>query len=234
MRYNKVLKNKEVVHLADYRVLNHESPEVQYLQKKDKRLAKLISMVGEIRYEPHDGNSYAFMVHEIIEQMLSVKAGQKIYGRLEDLCEGEITPERIEALSDEQIRATGTSTAKVEYIRNITKAVYDGILDDERLSLLSDADVIRELTSIRGIGKWTAKMYLMFVLDRPDLLPIEDGAFLQVYRWLYKTDDCSEKSVSKRCKKWSPYSTTASRFFYRALDAGFTKEEFHLFKTMGE
>ena len=234
LRYNKTLKNEEVVHLADYRVLNHKSPEVQYLQKKDKRLAKLISMVGEIRYEPHDGNSYAFMVHEIIEQMLSVKAGQKIYGRLENLCEGEITPERIEALSDEQIKATGTSTAKVEYIRNITKAVHDGVLDDERLSRLSDADVIRELTSIRGIGKWTAKMYLMFVLDRPDLLPVEDGAFLQVYRWLYKTNDCSEKSVYKRCKKWSPYSTTASRFFYRALDAGFTKKEFHLFKMMEE
>lgn len=216
--------------MADYRVLNHDSPEVQYLLKKDKRLAKLISMVGEIRYEPHDGNSYAFMVHEIIEQMLSVKAGQKIYGRLEELCGGTITPARIEALTDEQIRATGTSTAKVEYIRNITKALHDGILDDDRLSQLSDAEVIRELTSIRGIGKWTAKMYLMFVLDRPDLLPVEDGAFLQVYRWLYKTDDCSEKSVLKRCKKWSPYSTTASRFFYRALDAGMTKEEFHLFK----
>ena len=220
--------------MPDYRVLNHDSPEVQYLQKKDKRLAKLISMVGEIRYEPHDGNSYAFIVHEIIEQMLSVKAGRRIYERLEALCDGEISPAKIDALSDDQIRATGTSTAKVEYIRNITKATHDGIFDDTRLGAMSDNDVIRELASIRGIGKWTAKMYLLFVLDRPNLLTVEDGAFLQVYRWLYKTDDCSEKSVYKKCKKWSPYSTTASRFFYRALDAGLTKEEFHLFKKIGE
>ena len=220
--------------MAELCKISLDSPEVQYLCKKDKRLAKLINMVGEICYEPHDGNSYAFMVHEIIEQMLSVKAGRRIYERLESLCDGEITPQRIDGLSDEQIRSTGTSSAKVEYIRNITKATHDGILDDNRLRGLSDHDVIKELTSIRGIGKWTAKMYLMFVLDRPNLLPVEDGAFLQVYRWLYKTDDCSEKSVYKKCKKWSPYSTTASRFFYRALDAGMTKEEFHLFKTRGE
>lgn len=216
--------------MAERIIIKLDSPEVIYLCNRDRRLAKLISMVGEISYEPHDGNSYAFMVHEIIEQMLSVKAGRRIYDRLESLCGGEVTPQKIDGLSDEQIRSTGTSSAKVEYIRNITKASYDGIFDDNRLSHLSDSDVIKELTRIRGIGKWTAKMYLMFVLDRPNLLPVEDGAFLQVYRWLYKTNDCSEKSVYKRCKKWSPFSTTASRFFYRALDAGLTKKEFHLFK----
>ena len=216
--------------MAERIVITCDSPEVLYLSAKDKRLAKLISMVGEISYEPHDGNSYAFMVHEIIEQMLSVKAGRRIYDRLSLLCHGEVTPDNVDALSDEQLRSTGTSSAKVKYIRNITQAARDGILDDARLNLMSDEEVIRELTKIRGIGKWTAKMYLMFVLDRPNLIPVENGAFLQVYRWLYKTKDCSEKSVYKKCKKWSPYATIASRYFYRALDAGFTKDEFHLFK----
>ena len=83
--------------MAERIVITCDSPEVLYLSAKDKRLAKLISMVGEISYEPHDGNSYAFMVHEIIEQMLSVKAGRRIYDRLSLLCHGEVTPDNVDA-----------------------------------------------------------------------------------------------------------------------------------------
>lgn len=210
--------------------LDMDTPSVQYLCKKDKRLAKVISMVGPISYVPHDEDTYAFLIHEIIEQMLSVKAGQKIYDRLENLCGGHVSPEKINMLSDDEIRTIGTSSSKVKCIRNVTDAVISGDLDFEMLDTLSDEEVILSLTKLHGIGKWTAKMFLMFVLERPDILPAEDGAFLQTYRWAYKTDDCSEKSVYKKCKKWSPYSSIASRFFYRALDAGMTKEEFHLYK----
>ena len=69
-----------------------------------------------------------------------------------------------------------------------------------------------------------------FVLDRQDILSTTDVAFLQVYEWIYKTDDRSKTSVEKKCKKWKPYSSTAARYFYRILDGGYTKEEFHLFK----
>lgn len=95
---------------------------------------------------------------------------------------------------------------------------------------MSDEQIIKRLTSIHGIGNWTAKMYLIFVLNRPDILPFEDGAVLQVYGWMYKTDNCTKTSITKRCKKWKPYSSLASRYLYRALDYGFTKKEFHLFK----
>lgn len=210
--------------------LDINSPPIQYLCKKDKRLAKVISMVGPITYSPHEDDPYRFLIHEIIEQMLSVKAGQKIFSRLEELCAGNVNPDNISALTDEQIRSTGTSNAKVEYIRNLTNALESGTLSFDTLSVMADKDVIREMTKIRGIGTWTAKMYLMFVLDRPDILPVEDGAFLQGYRWAYKTADCKPVSVIKKCKKWKPYSSIAARFFYRALDMGLTKEEFHLFK----
>ena len=91
--------------------IDMSTPSVQYLCKKDKRLAKVISMVGSISYVPHEEDAYAFLVHEIFEQMLSVKAGQKIYSRLEELCGEEISSVRIAALIDEQIRSTGTSNA---------------------------------------------------------------------------------------------------------------------------
>ena len=210
--------------------LNMDHPAVQYLCNKDKRLAKVIGMVGPITYVPHNDAIYPFLVHEIIEQMLSVKAGQKIYARLESLCDGDVTPDRINSLSDDEIRGIGTSSSKVKCIRTITEAVLCGDLDFDKMRMLSDEEVIQHLTNFHGIGKWTAKMFLIFVLARPDVLPVEDGAFLQTYRWVYKTDNCDEDSVYKKCRKWKPYSSIAARFFYKALDAGMTKKEFHLFK----
>lgn len=216
--------------MSELITLNMETPSIQYLCGKDRRLAKVISMVGEIEYALHTEDAYSFLVHEIIEQMLSVKAGAKIYGRLEALCGGIITPDAVNALSDEQIRSVGTSGSKVSYIRSLTNAVENRDLVFDELITMPDERVIKTLTAIRGIGKWSAKMYLIFALDRQDILPTEDVAFLQSYEWLYKTKDRSEETVKKKCKKWSPYSSIAARYLYRALDMGLTREEFHLFK----
>lgn len=212
-------------------ILDMDSTEIVYLCKKDKRLAKVISLVGTLEYAPRNAeDGYAFLIHEIIEQMLSIKAGRKIYSRLEELCNNKVSPQNISSLSIEDIRSTGTSAAKAKYIQNVTKAVLSGSLDLPELEKLSDTEVMKRLTSIQGIGNWTAKMYLIFVLNRPDVLPYEDGAFLQSYRWMYKTNDSSMESVKKKCQKWKPYSSIASRYLYKALDMGLTKAEFHLFK----
>lgn len=211
-------------------VLDETSPAIQHLCKRDKRLAKVIKMVGPITYEVESKDPYAFLVHEIIEQMLSIKAGAKIYGRLKDLCDGEVLPERIDQLTDEQIKSIGTSNSKVSYIRSLTDKVISGEFNLETFEHLDDDEVYKKLLSLRGIGSWTAKMYLIFVLDRQDILPYEDAAFLQSYEWMYKTEDRSKESITKKCKKWKPYSSIAARYLYRALDMGLAKEEFHLFK----
>ena len=209
--------------------LTDSSPSIQHLCKRDKRLAKIIGMIGDISYKPYD-DPFKFLVHEIIEQMLSVKAGRKIYSRLEEMCNGAITPETINNFSANEIQAIGTSSAKAQYIKDLANSVVHKDLEFETLDRLPDKEVIKELTKLRGIGEWTAHMYLIFVLDRQDILPTTDVAFLQVYEWLYKTDDRSKTSVEKKCKKWKPYSSIATRYFYHALDEGYTKEEFHLFK----
>lgn len=216
--------------MRDVLILDSTSASIKYLCQKDKRLNKVISDIGPISYTPHTDDAYSFLVHEIIEQMLSVKAGAKIYERLEALCGGVVTPDTVKALSDEEIKGIGTSSFKVGYIRSLTNAVDTGELVFEDLADMSDLQVIKKLTAIRGIGKWSAKMYLIFALDRQDILPTEDVAFLQSYEWLYKTKDRSEDVVKKRCKKWSPYSSIAARYLYRALDMGMTKDEFHLYK----
>lgn len=209
--------------------LNSESAAIQYLSQKDKRLSKVFEMVGEITYTPHT-DSYAFLVSEIIEQMLSTKVASRIYNNLESLCGGCITPKSIMTLSGDQLHGCGISKAKVKYIQCLTEAVLNGQLYFPDLRNCSDAEVKKQLMTIRGIGSWSAKMYLIFVLDRRDVLPYEDGAFLQSYAWLYKTNDLSKESIIKRCKKWSPYSSIAARYMYKVLDMGYTKEEFHLFK----
>ena len=209
--------------------LNADSRPIQYLCSKDKRLAKVISTIGDISYTRHD-DPYVFVIHEIIEQMLSVKAANAIFERLQTLCGGYITAEKISDLSDADIKTIGTANSKIKYIRSVTNTVLQDSSFFTELESLSDAEVYTRLRSLHGIGSWTAKMYLLFVLDRQDVLPYEDVAFLQSYKWLYKTDDCSPASIQKRCKKWKPYSSIASRYMYRALDTGLTKEEFHLYQ----
>jgi 3-methyladenine DNA glycosylase/8-oxoguanine DNA glycosylase len=91
------------------------------------------------------------------------------------------------------------------------------------LARQSDGEIMKHLTSLRGIGSWSAKMYLIFVLNRLDILPYEDGAFLQAYKWLYDTEDVKPASIIYQCKPWKPYSSLAARYLYRALDAGMVK-----------
>lgn len=210
-------------------VLDSKNESVIFLCRKDKRLAKLINTIGPLTYTPHT-NPYKFLVHEIIEQMLSVKAGAKIFERVNNLCSGEITLQAIVNLTDDQLRLTGMSRNKVGYIRALNQSLLSKELVFDDLVCLSDDQVVKKLTAIKGIGTWTAKMFLIFVLNRNDILPFEDTAFLQAYRWLYKTNDLNKASIMNKCKKWKPYSSIASRFLYRALDSGLTKQEFHLFK----
>lgn len=210
--------------------LDQKSPAIIHLCKRDKRLAKVISIVGPITYMTYEGQEFSFLVREIIEQMLSKKAAENINQRLVDLCGGTVTPEIITQVSNERIQSIGTSKPKVTYIKNLAQAVATGTVDFKALKDAPNHEVIKALTSVKGISLWTAKMYLIFVLDRQDILPYEDVAFLRSYKWMYKTEDTTPAAIKKKCQKWAPYISTGSRYLYRALDMGLTKNEFHLFK----
>ena len=215
--------------MANLHILNKRHPAVQYLCTKDKRLAKLIDMVGEIEYRTQP-DCFARLIRSIINHMLSNKVAYVIGSRVVALCRGSITPENLLKLNREQLRGTGLSYTKADNILGIAKAATDGSLDFTNFPNMTDEEVMKELTRLRGIGAWSAKMFLIFTLNRMDVLPFEDVAFLQTYAWLYKTDDLRPIMVIKRCKKWRPYSSIAARYFYYALDMGLTKQEFHLFK----
>lgn len=208
----------------NYVALTMDSPPIKHLCEKDKKLKVLIEAIGPMSYELHNNDSYSFLIHEIIEQMLSKKAGQKIYERLVNLCDGKVTPEKVSTLSFEEIKSIGTANSKVAYIQSVTTSILNNEIDLESLTYKSDEEVYKELTKLKGIGSWTAKMYLIFVLDRQDILPTEDMAFLQSYKWLYNARKLDKTTIERNCKKWKPYSSIASRYLYRALDGGLTKK----------
>lgn len=210
------------------KVLNADTSAVKILCARDKRFARLVQMIGAVEYYTHEDGPFSFLVHEIVEQMLSIKAGEKIFSRIAELCGGKVTAKKIVKLSAEDLRATGVSTRKAEAILGLAKSVVSGELNLESLENLSDPEVTKKLMELRGIGSWTAKMYLIFVLDRSDVLPFEDITFLAAYKWLYNTEDVSRTAIEKRCKKWKPYSAVAARFLYAALDSGMCKEKFKL------
>lgn len=215
--------------MASTITLTQESESIIHLCKKDKRLAKVISAIGPITYQNTE-EPYVFLVETIIGQMLSNKVAAIMCDRLSNLCNGDICPEAIASLSDEELRSIGISGSKVNYIRNLTNEIAKGNIVFSTIENGTDDEVMKYLTSIKGIGKWSAKMYLIFVLDRQNVLPVEDMAFLQSYGWLYKTKDYKPAAVATKCKKWTPYSSIAARYLYIALDAGMTKEVFHLYK----
>ena len=167
--------------MAEMIRLDIDSDAIRYLCGKDKRLARVIEMVGPLTYTPYQ-DSYSFIVNQIIGQMLSNKVRDVIYGRLIDRCGGEVRMETVGRLSDEEIRSIGISGAKVRYIRRFTESMKSGEIDFAGFSQMSDEEIIKQLTKLPGIGRWTAKMYLIFSLDRPDVLPVEDVAFLQGYQ----------------------------------------------------
>lgn len=163
-------------------------------------------------------------MENVVGQMLSNKAADAIAARLYTLCGGALTADAILRHDAPALRRIGLSKNKVEYILNIAALTEEQPQFLNALEHLPDEEVIKKLTALRGIGTWSAKMYLIFVLNRPDVLPFEDGAFLQAYRWLYETDDLKPAVIIKRCAPWSPYSSIAARYMYRALDHGLTRD----------
>ena len=136
-----------------------------------------------------------------------------------------ITPKKILNLSIEEIKSIGTSTSKAICIKNISTAVLNNELNFNDFNSMSDDKIISQLTQIKGIGTWTAKMYLLFVLNRPDILPYEDVAFLQAYKWLYgQRCKTTKNAIERKLKKWKPYSSIAAKYLYTALNIGLTKK----------
>lgn len=171
-----------------------ENEKVRYLKKQDWKLGKVIDTIGDICCTSHD-DPIEFIACEILGQMLSNKVATVLRKRLNILCNGTISAQAISELTHDELRQIGLSNSKSDYLLNFAETVNRGELDFKSLESEPDEVVIKKLTAIKGIGTWTAKMYLLFVLCRDDVLPYEDGAFLQAYKWLYNTEETRKNSI---------------------------------------
>ncbi|KWW27471.1 MAG: DNA-3-methyladenine glycosylase II, partial [bacterium P201] len=181
---------------------------ISYLKARDERLAKVIEYIGVLKPSTYNSSndSFLFLTREIVGQMISASVKKVILSRLDGLCHTNITAEAISELTIEQLRNIGLSKAKSIYILNLADIVLREEIDFDGLKELPDDKVLETLTSIKGVGCWTAKMYLLFFLQREDILPYEDGAFLQAYKWLYNTTVIKPESIKRKCKRWKPYT----------------------------
>lgn len=198
---------------------------VDHLREADPVLRTVIDELGPDGLHDRAGrpaDHYGALVRSIVGQQLSTKAALSIFNRLTDRFGGRTpTPEEVLADDPEELRAAaGLSRAKVSFLRSLAEHVLDGSLELERLNELPDEEVIAELVAVRGLGLWSAHMFLMFRLRRPDVLPVGDLGIRRAIKELYGLDALpSPVEMEQIAEPWRPYRTIACRFLWRSLDA---------------
>jgi DNA-3-methyladenine glycosylase II len=187
-------------------------------------LASLIETVGPLpatrEGRPERSDHYGALVRSIAGQQLSVLAARAIYGRLIARFDGRPpTPQEILDDNPEELRAAaGLSRAKVSYLRSLAEHVLSGELELERLDALPDEEVIAELVAVKGLGLWTAQMFLMFHLERPDVLPVGDLGIRRAMERAYALDGLPQAPEMERiAAPWRPHRTLACRYLWRSL-----------------
>jgi DNA-3-methyladenine glycosylase II len=183
------------------------------------RIDDLGPRAGRATADPDD--HYGALVRSIVGQQLSTKAAFSIYSRLTDRFGGRPpTPEEVLADDPDELRtAAGLSRAKTAYLRSLAEHVQDGSLELDRLHELPDELVIAELTGVKGIGLWTAHMFLIFHLERPDVLPVGDLGVRRAIMVAYGLDALPDAAEMERIgEPWRPWRSIAARFLWRSLD----------------
>ena len=198
---------------------------VAHLRASDPVMEALIDQVGEAELadtSPPSTDHYGALVRTIVGQQLSTKAARAIYQRLAARFDGRApTPEEILADDPEQLKAAaGLSRSKVSFLRSLAEHVLDGSLELHRLGELDDDAVMAELVAVKGIGPWSAHMFLMFHLDRPDILPVGDLGIRRAIMLSYGLAELPGPEEMERISQpWRPHRTLACRFLWRGLDA---------------
>ncbi len=196
---------------------------LRQLRRGDPVMAQLIRRAGPFVLKPDRSRSpYESLLRAVAHQQLTGKAASTILGRFCALYGGDRYPEpgQLIATPDEQLRAAGFSRAKTASLKDIAARTQDGTIPERRaLSRLSDAAIIERLTEVRGVGRWTVEMFLMFTLGRPDVLPVDDYGIRNGYRLAYGKRRMPKPDVLARFGEcWAPYRTTASWYLWRAVD----------------
>lgn len=188
--------------------------------KKTDPILYAVAVKIKLEDHPKPDDYFVDLVDSIISQQLSGKAAATIFGRFKKLFpREEITAKQLLKIPDEKIREAGISYSKIKYIKGIAEAVINKQINLNDLDKLSDEEVILELVKLKGVGNWTAEMFLMFTLGRPDIFSAGDLGLQNAMIKLYKLDAKPKKEILiEISQKWSPYRTTASRILWKSLE----------------
>lgn len=183
----------------------------------DPILKKLIKKYPTPKFEDRSEFLFYELVESIISQQLSIRAADTIFGRFKKLFgENFPTPSEVLAMDDEKLRACGLSFAKISYVKSVANAFVSDLIDIEKIKKQSDEEVIEELTQIKGVGRWTAEMILIFTLNRPDVFSIGDLGIRNAITKLYGITD--KKEMLALSETWKPYRSSACWYLWRSLE----------------
>lgn len=192
------------------------------LMRRDPRLAAVIKRAGKCRlHETRTRDPFVSLVRALVSQQLSGKAAATIFARVADLAGGveRLAPAAVLALDANALRAAGLSRQKISYIRDLSERVADGRLALAELERLSDDEVMREITAVKGFGRWSAEMFLMFRLNRPDIFPVGDlGIVKGVQILLGMKRRPSARTMERAAEAWRPYRSVAAWYLWRIHD----------------
>lgn len=200
------------------RILQSDKIIEDYLSRADPMLKPIIKSCGQIKVSLADDYFYA-LSKSITGQQLSSKAARAIWNRILLLLQGSVSPEGVLSTSSSLFREAGLSESKTKYLKNLSNAVLDGHLCLNELDTLEDSEILARLTKIKGIGNWTAEMFLIFSLGRPDVFSLGDGGLQKAVIILYGINEtaCKEK-IAQISSKWRPFRSFASLYLWRAID----------------
>lgn len=198
---------------------------VQYLIRTDEMLGKIIRYIGtsELAIEK-DG--FKCLVKYIVVQQISDKARETIWQRI---CTtfGNVTPDIMLSTNDSDLRGVGLSGSKVEYIKTLAGSIIEKRIYFEEFQTLSNKDIITKLTALKGIGQWTAEMYLIFSLGRENVLSKGDGTIKRTIQWMYDLKELpSSKVLTEHFVNWNEYATIVSTYLWKSIALGLTQKSF--------
>jgi DNA-3-methyladenine glycosylase II len=188
------------------------------LMKQDRILKKLIPKFGS-GFLVTRGDAFNTLARSIVGQQISVAAAQSVWNKVVLASKNKVSPKNILALTVEELRAAGLSGRKVEYIRDLADHFHSGRLHASQWKDMEDEDVIKELSGIRGIGRWTAEMFLIFNLVRPNILPLDDVGLIKAISLNYFSGEpVSRHEAREVAANWAPWRTVATWYMWRSID----------------
>jgi DNA-3-methyladenine glycosylase II len=196
----------------------------RHLRKRDRVLKRLIPQFGEARLQSR-GDAFTTLARSVVGQQISVKAAQSVWVKLTAVVGGpeaaaaHLEPRQLLRLKTEQLREAGLSARKCEYLQDLARHFAEGQVHVTLWATMPDEDIIQELVGIRGIGRWTAEMFLIFHLMRPDVLPLDDLGLLKGISLNYFSGEPVTRSEAREvAEAWAPYRSVATWYLWRSLD----------------